>query len=901
MPKFAEIPYYILDNYFEEAHEGVAPEGYTVDTTSGYQDVKFEDTDDWKWVDLNDWSWSRTYLLWPPAWSTGSSLIGDRFGLVGRGGYWTELYVDIDGELTKVKFRSNVTKWVEDQYFIFTKDPSGADFENGSDVYFRKDSFVHEYVSRLAEESGDELYEWYFNPEKIFVYFGKIYLSDSDTREYRIKWYGYKDYALNALPYHNRTEKLKDFFDLYFDRIYSALYGRLKNLITLLDPKEVDSDYIEYIGEMYGITISEELTGSEWQLTEAQQRDFIGNIIQWLKRKGTYTAIYILWKLLVEKNENRLNIYELWDSSATPSAPSLPNFEDRIYTAFYNVEAAKNVLKNGNMELDDYWYDYGSPEFNLRSSDKYFDGSSSRIFRSTGSDDGIESETFETELGKEYKCSAYVWPVDNTNIKIHLTRGTGTGEAFSSTYNSLTLNQWNYIEVSGDQSYGGTSTRVVISCPSGAGVGTYYVDNVRVDEFTGAGDFYYKSKGVSGYPSDYGATRWLSPHYKVEIDLSNQPLSDDAIINQSTILNLIKYWEILRPVSRVAHYRLLLSPTADFKGTWNQLYSGAYPAVCNTVLVPTIAEAAAGTAFFLQEATSDTWYVTHSLNNQNIIIQCFDSSDERLMPDSVEITDSSNVKIELYSPESGLVLMGDADATLNQSSSSTTWTFTHNRNSDVLVMCVNTSRKRIIPQNIQIINSNQLQCTFDVATAGYCFVKDAQYKHTQATAASTWNIYHNLDVSAVMVHCYDSSGNRIYPETLKLVSSNLTMITWGSAVDGYAVIAGVGAPNTQSSVWTPCTSGYIKLGNGDETESWNPWQHNDIKNTVITIPNSDINYYETSDYYYITTENVLAKYEENFTEIGVFNVSDELVWYTYCDPLFKPYEAGLTLHYRIKR
>lgn len=903
MARFAEVPYYLLDQYFEESHEGVLPEGWQETQSIFYNDVIFYDTDststDWNWCDLNDWSWGRWYIVWPPGWSSNSTLIGDRHSMGGRGGYWTRLYVDIDDALTEVKFRSNVTQWVDNSYFIFTKDPSGATFDNGSDVYIRKDSYIHEYVSRLADT--DEIYEWYFNPEKQFIYFGKIYLSDADTNEYRIHWYGMKDYALEALPQHNQTDNLKDYFDLYFDRIHHGVYGMLKSIIQLLDPKEVNVlDYMAYIADMYGITISEEISGAEWTLTEEQERDFIGRIIHWLKRKGTYNVIYILWKLLVENNRNKLNIYEMWQPSAAPPPPTWPLFIDRLYTAHYNVDAGNNLVTNPEMEIDAYWSDYNSPEVNLRSSDQSFDGSSSRIFRSSTGEDGIQSDYFTTELTKEYKCSAWVYPTNDTNIKIHLTKGSGSGEVHSNTYNNLTLRTWNYISSDGEQSNPGNYTRVVISAPSG---GTFYVDHVRVHEYTGAGQYYYESKGVSAYPQSHGTSsgHWLTPHYKVEVDLSNQPLHTDAIINESTVFNLVKYWEIIRPVSRVPHYRLLVSPTADFTGIWNQLYSGEFTAVLNTTCVPVIAQAAAGTHLYRQEASSSTWNVSHDLASQNLIIQCFDFNNERIMPDNIKIVDSSTVTIELASPESGLVLMATADYTHDQSTASDAWSVTHSLGDDVLVMATDRYRNRIIPESIDHTDSNSLSASFSEATSGYLFAATKQYKHTQSTARLSWNIYHNFNVLGTIVQCFDDSGNRIYPDTLRLVSSNLAIASFDSAVTGYALVIGIGSPNTQDSIWSPCTSGYIKLGNGSETEAWNPWLNGDVKNEIWNIPNEAITYRETDNYYYITTENPLSTLEDNITEIGVFNVDDELVWYSYCDPIYKLQDVGFTLHYRISR
>jgi len=905
MARFADVPYYLLDDYFEESHAGVAHEGYTVDTTAFYQDVKFTDTDatstDWEWIDLNDWSWSRWYILSKTGFSVNSQLIGDRHGIIGKGGFWTKLFIDIDGTLTEVNFRSDVDEWVDGSYFIFTIDPSAsAVFESGSDAYFRKDSYIHEWVARLAETS--DVFKHYFNLEKPFAYFGKIYLYDGATGEYRVHWQGMRDFAYNALPDGSRTEKMQEFLNIYFDRIHSEIYGMLKNLITLLDPHEVDIDFLGYIAQMYDVTITEDISGSAWALTEDQQRDFVSRIISWLKRKGTYAALYIIWKLIVGSTPNMLNIYEMWHDGATPGPPSYPSFEDYLYISYYDIDAGNNLVKNFNMEIDDYWYDFGSPDFNVRSSIHEYSGGFSRFFRSTGGEDGIKSGVFTTETNEEYKCSAWVWPTDDTNAKIHLTTGGGTGEAHSQLVGGLTLNTWNKIESDGSQSTGGDATTVVVSAPSG---GTFFVDDVRVHEYTGAGKYYYESKGVSAYPADYdgyGDSWTLAPHYKVEIDMTNAPFGDDFIMDEPTIFNLLKYWEIIRPVTKVPHYRTLIAPLADFSNLFKALYAGAYPAVYNTVLLPTIASPAAGSAFYIQTATSDEWLVTHELSSWRVITQCYDTANERLIPENIQQTGPSDITIELGAPDAGTVYMATAEESTQQVGASTTWNITHNNGAkDVFSYFVDNSYNQIIPDTVTNIDTTDLVATFSTAVNGRCFTREAQLKIDQTGASYSWSLQHNLEVIGIMIEFFNTSDEKIYPEVVRLVSSNLATASFAVPQDGYALIMGVGAPNTQDSVWTPLTSGYIELGDASGTESWNPWLNESLKNTIITIPNEHIEYVSTPTYYYVTFDLPLSSLETNITEVGLFNVDDELTFYSYCDPIYKSSDVGLTMHYRIER
>jgi hypothetical protein len=65
-----------------------------------------------------------------------------------------------------------------------------------------------------------------------------------------------------------------------------------------------------------------------------------------------------------------------------------------------------------------------------------------------------------------------------------------------------------------------------------------------------------------------------------------------------------------------------------------------------------------------------------------------------------------------------------------------------------------------------------------------------KYDHTQAAAATTWNIIHTLGITAPCAAYYDTTNVRIYPDTETIISSNLLRATFSVAVAGRAVVVG---------------------------------------------------------------------------------------------------------------
>ncbi|GAH88874.1 unnamed protein product, partial [marine sediment metagenome] len=115
-----------------------------------------------------------------------------------------------------------------------------------------------------------------------------------------------------ALPAHNRTTNLNEWLTVYFDEVHHEPYTMLKNLWSLMDAREIDLKWLGYIAQIYGIQINE-------GLSESTLREWVENLIYFLKRIGSYNALYVIWKVLLSNSSNVMNVYERWDEYCQPS------------------------------------------------------------------------------------------------------------------------------------------------------------------------------------------------------------------------------------------------------------------------------------------------------------------------------------------------------------------------------------------------------------------------------------------------------------------------------------------------------------------------------------------------------------------------------------------------------
>lgn len=131
----------------------------------------------------------------------------------------------------------------------------------------------------------------------------------------------------------------------------------------------------------------------------------------------------------------------------------------------------------------------------------------------------------------------------------------------------------------------------------------------------------------------------------------------------------------------------------------------------------------------------------------------------------------------------------------NQTSASTTWTVTHNLNTTIpLVQVYGTDNKVFTPDEITIVNNNQVTITVGTAVAGRAVVmygdisgapkQTYAYEHIQSSLAITWVVNHNLGYNPI-VRVF-VGGTEIQPLTVVHNSIMQTTITFTEAKTGYA-------------------------------------------------------------------------------------------------------------------
>lgn len=864
MGKFSDSPYFLLDEFISE----IVPYGYA------YPNI-------------------------------GMLHMGPMSGIVAEGGFGFDLYVKTDTQFLQCRFLP-LSDYADGNYFkmyLYSTSPSGDSFDEGDEVYFRKNSYFHQYIE------ATESYTNFANTEKTFLYFGKIY-STGSTNQYHVIFDGLKDYTLRALPTHNQTAKMEELLRLYFDKIYHEVYNKEKNIWTLKDPIETDIDFLSYIASMYNVDLREDTP-----LSNDRQREFVRDLIFWLKRKGTYASLYIIWRVIVTETLNQLNLYERWHDYGTTL--SLDTFDDHLYTGFtsYSTSAA----------------DYPK--------------------------------------GSEYAV----------------------------------------------------------------------------------GD------------------KYLSTHYKAEVDLSYEPLGEDYIMSEAIIKNLVDTWDLIRPVSRVAHYQEYVQPVCDFSTEYKDLYGNEYAGFfLSKCCIPT--QSPAGTETHIQVTPSTNWTIDHNFKNKELLVQFFDTSYNQMYPavvyqgnsldtdliapadfNSSEFTsgyggwgfyavneyrvdsltetgtDSTTVgasgstclkmrqatdggyarlkinttpsddyrirllyyikadegdgiyvgagintnissvkKWELFTtqnewsnayldftagtntylflksgastgevayfddikcyeantpptisaefgePTAGYAAIIDRDYLHTQEDDAFVWSVSHNLgNQLVLTQLIDNAYEKMFPADLQYTSVSAGTVTFGVSgagtdsygvsTSGYAPINVGVYTHVQASPGTTWNVDHNLESRGVVLQTYDQNYKRVIPAAVHLTDKNNVQITFDDPTKGYVRLLDVGSLISQNQLIDSVAAsagGYVKFGDGGSDE-YQPIIENDVDSVVFTT-RRNIEISEDADYKYIT---VLVRDKEafEFTEVGFFDSNDDMIFYSYHSTIYKPENVYVKIRLKIRK
>lgn len=986
-----------------------------------------------------------------------SYLMGPKSGLVSEGGTYTQLY-ELNPTQGFIGHNFQIIS-VTDNNFVFeyigeiSSNSLSQELEVNNEIYFRKDSFFHYWLNIYSDLYKDDV-----NVNKTFLYFGKIYPMPGVNNYYNIIFDGLKDFVYNALPENNRSTNIEEWIKVYWDESYHSIYNLMKTMWSMIDAKEVNFDFLSYIADAFGIAINEDL------LTETELREWVQNIIYFLKRKGTFSSYFIIWKLLLGNVINQLNIYERWQEWCSTEITDMPDswLIDHHYLEHYGVSPSGSS--------GDYFYSqYDSDDYPIHAniaptgacveniwncstpldyttfldidvggkyiiySDRIFIEEweeSNNIYMTistsvSSADDVSYCVTTNLSSSASPSASVAIWGLSNEIDTFSNHTGNYLGVFFEysddikfkiieyysgATYISTTTDS--YIQ---EKDYYITITRNSIS-PSGSLVLQIYDRERRGDSdliesinltlhenlaysqlyglnfdelsvpsgasWTGdISELNTQSVSVETISPSTSGNYIITPHYRVEVDLTGQPLGDTYIITEDLINELIRYWEYTRPINKFVDYNYVLAPLTkmDCIGSVVSTYDSNYNGFLNTVFTGSYFSTAAAlveegdgiyterTYTHNQTVASKGWSIQHNLDTYDIIVQCFNADNELINPNDIRIwTQGYNEDGDLIQESSkntisfsfneavrgkAFVAAVDYTQTIPPSADSNEWDITHGigtsgtgniapivqiweYNDYMQPIAYNQYgptewgtflyRDKFFASEMIDLNLDQFDAdfgdytlqtsagvsatnyTYEVSAAGYAGVRRGSYVHTQSTPSNEWDVVHNLNALGLIVQVF--AGNQtIKPEMIKINTFDESTITFSEAITGYAHLIKI--PRTLYETTDPLdptgleiinkygAQGYWEVGDG-QLDGYDYTTNNRLINTIATGSVTSI--VESGNYYYL--DFTIPKGEElNIKEIGIFNYENNMMFYSFMSPMYKPSNVSIKIHYRIEK
>jgi len=950
MGKFSDLPHFLLDEYFSES---VDASGIVAAVNPNI---------------------------------TGSYLHVHRSSIVAEGGIWEKMWIDVKevgGEtpdypgFVEYKFKTK-TNYRDGDEFNFELGslltlPASANgsFDPGSDVYFKKGSYMYEWLTNHTEYANN------FNTNKTWLYFGKIYQTDN-VNGYRVIFDGMKNFVMNALPTHQRTTNLTEFMDISFDKVYHEIYNMTKDVFSLIDPREVNINWINYLARAYDMDIDVNLTGMPL-------REWVENLVYLLKRKGTYTSLYIIWKTLLHNTSNDLNVYDRWHAADLYSVYGiqypLGHFYDILHEMEYGYRPVGCSGRNWyektftSMATSDIWYQGEESSVWQTRHQMYtknmivqcYDESYQRIWP-------IKIEAITTglvEITFAVACKGYAF-LESSPDYLHSQGGDSIEWSIAhnqsqkevlSQYSSLIYNvmmpeninlyDTNLVDVdfsTAQDGYGfilsDNISVVTAASPSASWTMRHNLGQkeVLIQSFDTQDNMIQSdtlkliddntclltwSQPTSGYiiartvdqevtlPEYSLSDKILSTHYKVEIDLSCEPLDSDAaipsILAEETIDRLIDKWEIMRPVSRYSHYHELISPVTDFKGQYVSLYGGDSNAFLLSKYCASASEfipdVTSLTMLHQQNSNNSTWTISHNMNTKNVIVQCWDYNNRRIWPNSIQARYDDTIIIDFDVAVRGtasIVTVPPSGSIHTQGSLSSIWAANHGRSLKEVISqfdlqdSVSMKYQKAVPSEVKLADANNLLATWTTFNRGLGVISDSEVVWAETTAKTTWFIDHRMGCDSVIVQFFDDNDLMIQPNEITLPTRNRCIASFPNVQSGYAVLRSVDKAFTESTVINDIVfGGYWMLGQGTSGSAYNPITNNSVQSMLVSGSTFDND--SDDDLYYLDFEVDQKDEDWEITEIAWFDKYNKIRFYSYFSPIHKPKDNWFNVHYRITR
>ena len=827
-----------------------------------------------------------------------------------------------------------------------------------------------DYCTGVADMtlSNQSALDNFVNPNKTYVYFGDLFVENVVGNIVSVPYYGMKDYVMELIPPHNRNDQLAKFMEVYFDQLHQQIYHRIGDLWSFNDPDECNIDFLHYLYRVFGVAATS-------LLSELKQRQYLAGLPFLLKRKGTYASLYNIWLSVVDKTTNYLNVYERWHDYDIPSNIPLPYFEDFMYTvhteyadtpklggAGYGYYAPFTTLADTFVGIIDEPSDLWNIQHTMASKElivQCYNTDFEMIFPThvtMVSDysirvefpEGMLAEGFVLVAKSEYTHEQIVasanWAVIHglPNMEVFTSITDSTYDVIMPENTVLTEDPGYTVSfgISGSPSgYGFTADNTFLVLqedlayewqsvhPYNIYVIVQYYDNYNNQIFP---DIVKLAKGevkatfpqpTQGYVIikklvenivDPNASKCISPHYRIEIDLNNEPISNTDIMDEPHISTLIEQWNIMRPVSKYSHNSMLISPKTDFSYNYMSLYNNLtksanlYSKSCIYIDVNDT-----GRYVYVRRSGGRIWKIQHDLGS-SVITQCFDSRGRVIEPKSLVETSTNTVTVTFASPQSGYAFISPADSVIPTIAPSASWQVFHQLSGGVydydqnypLVQLNDTTISKMIPSSVTSVSKDEYTVKWYDVTEGSAFSGIIDDQFTQTLPSTTWYINHLFNTVYLQVGVYDNDGEILFPTNITLIDSYNIKITFSEAVSGYVTLRRIGSSASIYEVDIIENLTHAEVGYGTSGIGWNPVQYNTLEASYggqYTLTKT-----EDTNYFYVKATIREDIVDMNITEIGLFGsraaVPEDIVivsFYSYCSPIFKPAGVDLVIWYRL--
>ena len=203
------------------------------------------------------------------------------------------------------------------------------------------------------------------------------------------------------------------------------------------------------------------------------------------------------------------------------------------------------------------------------------------------------------------------------------------------------------------------------------------------------------------------------------------------------------------------------------------------------------------------------------------------------------------------------------------------------------------------------------RCGWEPCVIGAAFLRRADLIFDQVTPASTWNIEHDMNTYFLLVQVYDDCKNHIFPTEIYIQDADNVRIEFDHEVVGTAhfiylqrnVIYLAQEEEDIMNMGIGPNLGYWKVGDGGSPvgsapTEWNPFTNNDLESP--TASGAYWRIYENDGSYFL---DFVVPWGEGLTirEVGIFNINDDLLFYSKCSELYKPETARVVFNYQIEK